>query len=249
MEKTSRELISPQQRPVAPMYNKGKSVGSAGTAAATSDLSRMLDHIFRDTSLVQNLPPELQKGLKKIHKMTENIFKYASEDTESSEYDKEAFLGLNDIGAKLKSLGKMIEDVVTGFGHNVSEKAKSALLDAHSAVETEIQTIGSTSKQKKEEKAESKAEAKREKSISRYVEKQEQGNAQEAAVGRLKKMLSSSRHYFDLFTALPPAIKEELSKLSLDPENLKYLSSQKMVLASRSVVAKYLGTSGTTGAL
>jgi hypothetical protein len=228
------ELRKPEPMPA--FYTKGKSVGSTG---ATLDLSRILEYVLKDEQTFSYLPKNLQAGLRKVYKMTQDPTKYASEETASD--DKEAFLGLGGPAAQLRGLKDYLAKALTG--KELPKPVLDALLDAHGVVEKELSAQGGSAavpgaRQQRRDEQEDK---KREDVIRKHTEREDVGKREDTAIDRLKKMFQGSKHYVDVFRAVPYEIRQELQKLSLDPENLKYLSSQRAVFASRAVVKKYLG--------
>lgn len=215
--------------PMAPFYQKGKNV-----ASATTDFSRMLEYILKDEQTFSGLPKNLQAGLRKIYKMTQDPFKYASEETASD--DREAFLGMGGPAAQLKGLKDYLTKAMT---NDLPKSVTDALMAAHGVVEKEIAAVASVPSAR-QQKREEREEKKRENVIQRYTQKEEAGKREDAAIDRLKKTLMGSKHYTNVFGGLPFEIRQELQKLSLDPENLKYLSSSRAVFASRTVVMRYL---------
>jgi len=214
-----------------PFYKKNKSIGSAG---ATLDFSRMLEFVLRDENLVSNLPKKLQNGLRKVYKMTRDPFKYASEDPEAA-VDTET-----EPATKLQSLG----DTLTKLLHsgNLPKSVMTALMDAKSVVDKEM---SGNKPDPLETPREQREEQKREKVIQQYTQKQQSYGREDTAIERLKKMFQGSKHYADIYLALPIEIRKELEKLSMDPDNLKYMSSERAVYASQeSVIELYFGSLG-----
>lgn len=219
------------QGPMDPLFQKGKTIGSSG---ATLDLSRMLEHLLKDHQTFPHLPRKLQDGLRKVYRMTKDPFKYASEDDDIT--GKEAFFGAGDPNTRLRSLKDTLSKSLQRG--DLPKTVMDALLDAQSVVDKEMKSTAPSTL--RDESQEQKEEQKREKGIQQYTQRKDVEQQEDAAIDRLKRMFMNSRHYTDIYGALPIKIRRELEKLSMDPENMKYLFSSRAVFASKSVVDMYL---------
>lgn len=221
--------------PAPALYQKGKTVGTSG---ATLDLSRMLEYVMKDEQTFPYLPKNLQNGLRKIYRMSENAFNYSSEEMTASQ-EMEAFLGMGGPAARLRGLKDYINKAMSSG--DLPKPVLDALLNAHETIGKELETPQKAPTER-EQRREQREEQKRENVIQQYTKKEEVGRREDNAIDRLKKMLGGSTHYKDVFQALPYEIRTELQKLSIDPENLKYLASPRAVFASRSIVEAFLQT-------
>jgi hypothetical protein len=196
-------------------------------------LGRIFEHVLKDQATVDALPKKLQEGIRRIYRMTQDAFKYASDEDARS---LEAFLGMGGPEARLQGIRDYISKAISG--KELPQPVLDSLLDTQSAIEKELGGM----KQTKEEKREQRAEQSREKIIQKGQRKDEALAKEDAAVTRLKNALMGSKHYAQIYNGLPPEIRREMEKLSLDPPNLKYLMSTKSVFASRAIVDRYLGS-------
>jgi len=226
-------------------YQEGAGIGSSGPVM---DFSRILERILTDEQTFNYLPGNIKAGLRKLYKMTQDPFKYASEESEATD-GANAAVEVESPRAQLKALRETLTKAVSN--KRLPKLVQTALLDAHKAVENELATIGEVGPAAPAAPAapapaptpsrrEVREEKKREDVIRRQTEKQDKGRLEDTSVDRLKKMLMGSQHYPKIYQRLPIEIRKEIDKLSLDPENVKYLSSQRMVFASRSVVERFL---------
>jgi len=241
-----------------PLYKKDKTVGSAGPVA---DLNRMMGAIMAEKRVFNDLPRNLQRGIQKIQKMTGDIFKYAAE--EEPPVEKDAFLGFGGTETQMRDLKKYINRTINDT--NISKNIKEGLLDVTKRIDEEMRGVEWEKQDAKERKQQESLQRKTEKEQQRQRARQEKSDIKEeleefgreevmerqkekdvvlqrenTAVEHLKGMLLNSRHYLDVYQALPGELRRELEKLSLDPENLKYLSSSRSVFSSQKVVRKFL---------
>lgn len=228
-------------KPIRPMYHPERGFGRS---APTMDLGTMLEFVFSQNQIFDNLPEKLQKGLKKVYKMTKDPFKYASENVTASE-EREAIFGLGGREEYLNDVVKFVDKIVGK--RDIPKSVENALISASEIAKKEIQALRDSRAQEKAQKQQQKQmererreDEKRESIIQRYNEKVQRETNQNEAINQLKNLFSKSNHYARIFKALPTEIVNELKKLSMDPDNIKYLSSPDSRLASISVVNKYL---------
>jgi len=245
-KKTPEEQPSTPNYPYDPLHQEGKTVGKSG---AILDLGRMLEFLLKQEQIFENLPRRLRDGLRKVYRMTQNAFKYAaSSETEVLEPEVDR---RDDPHTVMDRLNDTISDALQA--EELSQAVRNALLTARRVIRNNMRTPPepAPSEQKSEEKSKPVQETnpreqlddqKRDKQIGRYQETQNAKSREDAAVEQLKKMFGNSTHYVNVFRALPIEIRKELQKISMDPENIKYLFSERTASSSRSVVQRYLNS-------
>jgi len=218
--------------PSGPLYHKGRTVGSA---AAVLDFSKMMDLILSNRAFFASLPANVQKSLAKLHRMSSNAFKFAS--------DREAYFAGQGRPA-LGDLKKYIENVIGIKG--LPESVRNALEGVQTAIKREMS--GEPAPQPKAAPAQPAPDevGKPQESAPTSEKPAPTGRATDMKVpsGRgdpyekLQAMFKKSRHYADIYPALPFEIRQELQRVGLDLESLKGFAKQ----ASLGIVSRYLAS-------
>jgi hypothetical protein len=205
---------------VSPIYK-----GQPGTAAPVMQLSSLIDKI-ENSPLFSKLPESVIRGLMKVKKMTTDPFKYAS--------NKESFFGFGHKGTYIEEVKKYLEKLEDKINFAaVPEDVYSAYIRLKGVINKHLSGKEEGNKIKKEEEIKGIKENKGE---NKGVEKKEVGKREETrgieedteqlkALRALKRSLSKSNLYKNIYYKLPAVIIKELEKIGLGIDDLPIIKT------------------------
>lgn len=232
-----------QQGPQTQQGQQGQQ-GQVGSVAPVMELSRILDDIVRDPA-VNNLPPKVKDGLKKIHKMTENAFRYASEDIEAALFGKAPLNALQDMlqsfGKKIKSESDLPQSVLSALS-KLKQEVDTAVLSKPKEpgiLERGMEKARDIGRQVSEKGRQISEKGQEMLDRGKEVARKLQGppkQVQEQALSSLKNSLMNSK-YRQIYYKLPTEIIRRLDSLGLGLDDLTPMGPKTASLANKAVLA------------